>query len=85
MRVSTQPIHEILWAYTDYRRSSLTYINDRSERYRIDTLYGHENKMMMADSSKSIPSLPKETARAANAIFGHSNFHILVGEHLETI
>jgi transposase len=40
---------------------------------------------MMADSSKSIPSVPKETARAANAIFGRSNFHILVGEHLETI
>jgi transposase len=41
--------------------------------------------MMMADSSKSIPSVPKETARAANAIFGRSNFHILVGEHLEAI
>jgi transposase len=41
--------------------------------------------MMMAESSKPIPSLPKETARAANAIFGRSNFHILIGEHLETI
>lgn len=41
--------------------------------------------MMMADSSKTIPSVPKETARAANAIFGRSNFHILIGEHLETI
>jgi transposase len=41
--------------------------------------------MMMADSSKSIPSVPRETARAANAIFGRSNFHILVGEHLEAI
>lgn len=41
--------------------------------------------MMMADSSKPIPSVPKETARAANAIFGRSNFHILLGEHLETI
>ena len=40
---------------------------------------------MMADSSKPIPSLPKETARAANASFGRSNFHILIGEHLETI
>jgi transposase len=40
---------------------------------------------MMVDPSKSIPSVPKETARAANAIFGRSNFHILVGEHLETI
>jgi transposase len=39
----------------------------------------------MADSSKLIPSVPKETARAANAIFGRSNFHILIGEHLETI
>jgi transposase len=41
--------------------------------------------MIMADSSKLIPSVPKETARAANAIFGRSNFHILIGEHLETI
>jgi transposase len=40
---------------------------------------------MMGDSSKPIPSVPKETARAANAIFGRSNFHILIGEHLETI
>lgn len=40
---------------------------------------------MMADPSKSIPSVPKETARAANAIFGRSNLHILVGEQLETI
>jgi transposase len=39
----------------------------------------------MADSSKPIPSVPKETARAANAIFGRSNLHILIGEHLETI
>lgn len=39
----------------------------------------------MAYYSKPIPSIPKETARAANAIFGRSNFHILIGEHLETI
>lgn len=39
----------------------------------------------MADSSKPIPSVSKETARAANAIFERSNFHILIGEHLETI
>ena len=39
----------------------------------------------MSDQSKLIPSIPKETARAANAIFGRSNFHILIGEHLETI
>jgi transposase len=44
-----------------------------------------EHKMMMTDTSKPIPSLPKETARAAKAIFGHSNFHILIGEHLESI
>jgi transposase len=43
------------------------------------------NQLMMADSSNPIPSLPKETARAANAIFGRSNFHILLGENLETI
>jgi transposase len=44
-----------------------------------------QRAIMMADSSKPIPSVPKETARAANAIFGRSNFHILVGENLETI
>lgn len=49
------------------------------------SLQSDESKTMMADSSKPIPSVPKETARAANAIFGRSNFHILVGEHLETI
>jgi hypothetical protein len=47
--------------------------------------YRQEIKMMMADSSKPIPSVPKETARAANAIFGQDNFHILIGEHLEAI
>jgi transposase len=41
-------------------------------------------KTMMADACNPIPSIPKETARAANAIFGRSNFHILVGENLET-
>lgn len=41
--------------------------------------------MIMADTSKPIPSIPKETARAANASFGRSNFHILIGEHMEAI
>lgn len=40
---------------------------------------------MMSDCSKSVPSLPKETARAAGAIFGRSNFYIVVGEHLDAI
>ena len=40
---------------------------------------------MMTGSSNPIPSIPKETARAANAIFARSNFHILIGEHLESI
>jgi transposase len=82
MRVSTQAIHEILWAYTDYKTPALAYINDRSERCLT---FHSDEKPMMADSSKSIPTLPKETARAANASFGRSNFHILIGEHLETI
>ena len=41
--------------------------------------------MMTSDCSKPVPSIPKETARAANAIFGRSNFYIVIGEHLETI
>jgi transposase len=40
---------------------------------------------MMADPSKAIPSIPRETARAANAIFGRSNIHILIGERLEAL
>jgi transposase len=32
-----------------------------------------------------IPSIPKETARAASAIFGRGNFYIQVGEHLDAI
>jgi transposase len=40
---------------------------------------------MMSDYSKPIPSMPKETARAANAIFGRSNFYIVIGEYLEVI
>lgn len=39
----------------------------------------------MSDRSKLIPPMPKETARAANAIFGRSNFYIVIGEHLETL
>jgi transposase len=35
--------------------------------------------------SKAIPRIPKETLRAANAVFGRSNFYILVGAHLEGI
>lgn len=40
---------------------------------------------MMSDDSKSVPSVPKETARAANAIFGRSNSYIVIGEHLDDI
>ena len=40
---------------------------------------------MTPNYSKLIPSMPKETARAANAIFGRSNFYIAIGEYLETI
>jgi transposase len=38
---------------------------------------------MTSDDSKSVPSVPKETARAANAIFGRSNSYIVIGEHLD--
>jgi transposase len=34
---------------------------------------------------KAIPSIPKETARAASASFGHGNFYIQVGEQLDSI
>jgi transposase len=44
-----------------------------------------EVKAMMTDPSNPIPCIPKETARAANAIFGRGNFHILIGEHLGNI
>ncbi|RPJ27719.1 MAG: transposase, partial [Chloroflexi bacterium] len=40
---------------------------------------------MTSDCSKPIPPMPKETARAANAIFGRSNFYIVLGERLEAI
>ncbi len=40
---------------------------------------------MTSDCSKPVPSIPKETARAANAIFGRSNFYIVIGEHLDII
>jgi transposase len=40
---------------------------------------------MKSDQSKSIPSMPKETARAANAIFSRSNSYIVIGEYLETL
>jgi transposase len=39
----------------------------------------------MFDRSKTIPAIPKETVRAAKAIFGRSNVYILIGEHLEAI
>ncbi len=40
---------------------------------------------MTPDCSKSIPSIPKETAQAASAIFGHNNFYIVIGEQLDAI
>jgi transposase-like protein DUF772 len=49
------------------------------------SIYTDVSTMLMTDSSTPIPCIPKETVRAANAIFGRSNFHILIGEHLETI
>jgi len=39
----------------------------------------------MPNYSKAIPPLPKETVRAANAIFSRNNFYIRIGEHLEAI
>ena len=40
---------------------------------------------MMSAYSKTISHIPKETVRAASAVFGRSNFYILVGDHLEGI
>lgn len=39
----------------------------------------------MSDHSETVPGVPKETARSASAMFGRSNFYILVGEHLEAV
>jgi transposase len=35
--------------------------------------------------SKALPGIPRETVRAATAVFGRGNFYILVGDHLEGI
>jgi hypothetical protein len=40
---------------------------------------------LMPDQHKAIPSIPRETARMAKAVFGRSNFYILVGEQLENM
>jgi len=39
----------------------------------------------MFEQLNAIPPIPRDTARSARAIFGRSNFYILVGEHLESI
>ncbi len=39
----------------------------------------------MSDHSEVVPTVPKETARAAKTVFGHSNIYMLIGEHLEVI
>jgi transposase len=39
----------------------------------------------MSSCPKSIPSIPKETLRAANAILGRNNFYIVLGESLEAV
>ena len=57
----------------------------RAELKDAEFLKSLECKKMTPDCSKSIPSMPKETARAANAIFGRSNFYIVIGEHLDAI
>lgn len=40
---------------------------------------------MFFSFSKALPNIPKETVRAATAVFGRGNFYILVGDHLESI
>jgi transposase len=39
----------------------------------------------MSDQVKTIPPIPRETARLARATFGRTNFYILTGEYLETL
>ena len=39
----------------------------------------------MSGHSEAIPAIPRDTFRAAKAIFGGNNFYILVGERLESI
>jgi transposase len=48
-------------------------------------LYRPERETMISFDASAIPPIPKETIRAAHAIFGRSNFYILVGDHLEGI
>ncbi|MGE5775987.1 MAG: transposase [Chloroflexota bacterium] len=40
---------------------------------------------MTSDYSNPFPSMPRETAQAANAIFGRNNFYIVIGEHIDTL
>jgi transposase len=40
---------------------------------------------MLSPCSPSPPPIPKETLRAASAIFGRGNFYIQAGEHLDAI
>jgi transposase len=44
---------------------------------------GREKMIVMY--SKVLPRIPRETARAATAVFGRGNFYILLGNHLEGI
>lgn len=44
-----------------------------------------ECEEMLSAYANAIPSIPKETARAASAIFGRGNFYIQVGENLDAI
>lgn len=39
----------------------------------------------MTSQFNAIPPIPSETARAVKAVYGRSNFYILVGEHVEEI
>ena len=39
----------------------------------------------MSDPFEIVPAIPKDTVRAAKAIFGSSNFYILIGERLQAI
>jgi transposase len=39
----------------------------------------------MSDQPGSLPPIPRETVRAATAVFGSSNLYILIGERLERI
>lgn len=81
----TYPDHRILWECTDFNYRTSAYINYRNARFL--PVYDSVPKRYpnMSDRLEIVPAIPKDTSRAAKAIFGRSNFYILIGERLQAI